>query len=316
MRSRLTSRRLWAGFIFMPGRNLWTRPRPAPRFCHNAKAVEVRTSAMGRTRGDVNAMRLTILGGSAAGANPGQGCSGYLVESGSTRVVIDLGTGTFPELRRHADFRRIDAVVVSHLHLDHTLDVLALRYALAYNPVSPNRRLPLWLPPGGLDFLDRLAMALSNDANRSRYFSVFDAQEYDPDATLPVGELQLRFQLTVHYVPCWAIRISNGSDSDLLYTADTGPGSDLASFSKGATVMIAEGSERGMPQDPISTRGHLTPTEAGTLARNAEVDILILSHLWAENNPLSAVHEAEKAFGGRVILATPGFRLTWNQRPI
>lgn len=225
---------------------------------------------------------------------------------------MDLGTGTFPELRRHVDFRTIDAVVLSHLHLDHTLDVLALRYALAYNPVSPRRRLPLWLPPGGLDFLDRLALALSDPTESNRYFSVFDAREFDPEVALYIGELHLRFQPTVHYIPCWATRFSNGGGRDLVYTADTGPTSDLVPFSQGSSVMIAEGSEWGMSQEPVTSRGHLTPSEAGTLARNAEVNVLILSHLWAENDPLTAVHEAETAFGGKVILATPGFRLSWN----
>src|SRR5215216_3648310 len=106
-------------------------------------------------------MELTILGGSAAGPNPGQGCSGYLVGSGMTRVVLDLGSGTFPELRRHVDYRLLDGVVLSHWHLDHFLDILALRYALEYNPVPANRRLPLWLPPGGLELLHRLAQAVA-----------------------------------------------------------------------------------------------------------------------------------------------------------
>ena len=262
----------------------------------------------------MRAMRLTILGGSAAGANPGQGCSGYLVESGPTRIVLDLGAGTFPELRRHADFRCVDAIVLSHLHLDHTLDVLALRYALAYNPVSPGRRLPLWLPPGGIDFLDRLATALSDQSESCHYFSVFDAREYDPDIALRIGELHLRFQPTVHYIPCWATRVSNGGGRDLVYTADAGPTSDLVPFSERAAVMIAEDTQQGMTQEPVATRGHMTPTEAGTLARNAEVNMLILSHVWAENDPLLAVYEAEVTFGGRVILATPGFQLSWNQR--
>ncbi|HLL49073.1 MAG TPA: MBL fold metallo-hydrolase, partial [Thermomicrobiales bacterium] len=159
----------------------------------------------------MNDMRLTILGGSAAGPNPGQGCSGYLVESEASKVVIDLGSGTLPELRRHVDFRIINAVVLSHLHLDHTLDVLALRYALAYNPVPPPRPLPLWLPPGGLEFLDRLAVALADDSEQSRFFSVFNAREYDPGATLDIEDLQFRFQPTEHFVPCWAARVSNGN---------------------------------------------------------------------------------------------------------
>lgn len=270
-------------------------------------------SATDEPRGIESEMRLTILGGSAAGPNPGQGCSGYLLESGSTRVVIDLGSGTFPELRRHVDFRSIDAVILSHLHLDHTLDVLALRYALAYNPISPERPIPLWLPPGGLDFLDRLAAALANSSERRRYFSVFDAREYDPDVVLQVRELQVRFQPTVHFVPCWATRVSNGRDGDFLYTADTGPAANLGPFSKGASVMVAEGTDRTMSQEPFASRGHLTPKEAGTLAREADVKVLILSHQWAEHDPMSGVQEAELAFGNPVILATPGFRLSWHQ---
>jgi ribonuclease BN (tRNA processing enzyme) len=261
-------------------------------------------------------MRLTILGGSAAGPNPGQGCSGYLVESGATKVVIDLGSGTFPELRRHVDFRVIDAVVLSHLHLDHTLDVLALRYALAYNPVPPPRPLPLWLPPGGLEFLDRLAVALTDASEQSGFFSVFDTREYDPDANLDIGDLQIRFHPTVHFVPCWAARVSNGSGGDLVYTADTGPSKSLASFSRGASVMVAEGADNTTSRRPSASRGHLTPSEAGTLARESEVNVLILSHLWAEHDPFAALQEAETAFNGRVILATPGFRLSWNQDAI
>lgn len=77
--------------------------------------------------------------------------------------------------------------------------------------------------------------------------------------------------------------------------------------------MVAEGADSTRSRRPSAPRGHLTPAEAGALARDAEVKILILSHLWAEHDPFAAVLEAEMAFGGRVILATPGFRLSWSQ---
>src|SRR5215213_1671056 len=104
-------------------------------------------------------MELTILGGSAAGPNPGQACSGYLVEGGTTRVVVDLGPGTFPELRGHVDYRLPDGLMLSHGHLDHFLDIFTLRYALAYDPVAADRRLPRGLPPVRLALLDKLAQA-------------------------------------------------------------------------------------------------------------------------------------------------------------
>lgn len=257
-------------------------------------------------------MELTILGGSAAGPNPGQGCSGYLVESGTTQLVVDLGPGTFSELRRHVNYRLLDGVVLSHGHVDHFLDSLALRYALAYNPVAADRRLPLWLPPGGLELLDRLAQAVTGDRDTDEFLSVFDAHQYDPDGLLTIGEMQLQFHPTVHYVPCWAVRISNGVDGDLFYTADTGPAADLATAATAAHVIVAEGTDRGTSRERYESRGHMTPTEAGALARDAGADLLVLTHLWVENDQFQAVREASGVFGGAVELATPGLRIGWR----
>lgn len=257
-------------------------------------------------------MKLTVLGGSAAGPNPGQGCSGYLVESGPTQVVMDLGPGTFPELRRHVDYRAIDGVVVSHCHLDHFLDVLTLRYALAYNPVPAQRRVPLWLPPGGGALLDRLAGAISDAPEGGEFLSVFDVHEYEPDALLKIGELEFRFHPTVHYVPCWAMRISNGVDDDLFYTADTGPAANLASAAAGSDVVVAEGTATDGSHESYASRGHMTPAEAGELGRDAGATTLVLSHLWAENDPFRSVREASAAFGGPVELATRGLSVSWR----
>ena len=257
-------------------------------------------------------MELTVLGGSAAGPNPGQGCSGYLVKSGTTRIVVDLGPGTFTELRRHIDYRLLDGIVVSHCHLDHYLDVLALRYTLAYNPVAMRRRLPLWLPPGGLELLHRLAQAVTGDPDTSDFLSVFEASQYDPDALLTIGELQFQFHPTVHYVPCWAMRISNGEDGDLFYTADTGPAAHLAAAAIGSYLILAEGTEWETSQEPYEARGHMTPAEAGALARDAAANVLVLTHLWLENDPFRAVREASRVFGAAVDLASPGLRIGWQ----
>src|SRR5262245_21691187 len=100
-------------------------------------------------------VRLTVLGGSAASPNAGAGCSGYLVEEGETRLWIDPGPGTLAELRSHTDYRSLSAVLISHMHLDHVLDLLALRHALAYNPVPAPGPVPVWLPPDGSAFLAR-----------------------------------------------------------------------------------------------------------------------------------------------------------------
>lgn len=259
-------------------------------------------------------MRLTVLGGSAAGPNPGAGCSGYLVDTGTVQLVLDLGPGTLPELRRHADYRRLGAVVVSHLHLDHVLDLLALRFALAYNPVPAPSPLPLWLPPGGIEFLAGVAAAFAEPAAAENFFSeLFAIAEYDPSQPLALGGgTTVTFSRTTHPVPCWAMRLTTGrADDDLVYTADTGPNPNLVPFAAGAHVAIIEATDRTAPGDPDAARVHLTPEEAGNLAREAGVRTLVVTHLWEEHGLTWAGERARSAFGGRTEVARPGLTLEW-----
>lgn len=258
-------------------------------------------------------MRLTVLGGSAAGGNPGAGCSGYLLDTGPTRLVLDLGPGTLPELRRHADYRRLDAVIVSHLHLDHVLDLLALRFALAYNPIPAPTPLPLWLPPGGLDFLARAAATFAEPRAEAAFFSEhFLAREYDPRQPLNVGvDAVVTFARTVHPSPCWAMRVASGRPAtDLVYTADTGPDPSLTAFAIGAHVVVAEATAAS-PPDETQPPVHLSPEQAAAIARDAGAQILVVTHLWAEHGLERSRERAQSVFGGRTELAHPGLRLEW-----
>jgi ribonuclease BN (tRNA processing enzyme) len=258
-------------------------------------------------------MRVTVLGGAAAGGNTGQGCSGYLVETGRTKLVLDLGPGTLPELRKHVDYRTLKGIVISHLHLDHVLDLLALRYLLAYNPVSPPAPIPLWLPPGGRDFLRRAAAAFSQPGKEDEFFpSVYDIGEFDPVARLEIGEALLRFAPTVHYVPCWAIRLDSKAEiASLFYTADTGPAADLTDLGAGAEVVVAEATLLDPGDEPFAERGHLTAAEAGDLAQAVGAATLVLVHVWEELGFDLYRAQAEQAFRGSIELGSPGLRIEW-----
>src|SRR5689334_10881426 len=134
-------------------------------------------------------MRLTVLGGSAASPNTGAGCSGYLIEHEDARLWLDPGPGTLPELRRHADFRALTAVLVSHMHLDHLLDLLALCHALAYNPIPQTAPIPVWLPPGGADLLARAVEPFDECDEPGRFAATVAVREYDPARLLTIGSL-------------------------------------------------------------------------------------------------------------------------------
>jgi ribonuclease BN (tRNA processing enzyme) len=258
--------------------------------------------------------RLTVLGGSAAGVGTGQGCAGFLVQSDTANVVLDMGPGTLLELRKHADFRALDGIVVSHLHMDHILDLFALRFALAYNPERPPRPVPLWLPPGGLAFFERSAALFATEAGEENgYFSsVFDLAEYDPAASLRVADLTLTFAPTVHPVPCWAIRVHpDADDGDVLYTADTGAEGQLDEIAAGAAVVIAEATFPPGTAEHAIRKVHLTPRLAGELADRAGARHLVLTHMWEELGPERFVEEARAVFTGRLTVAFPGLSFAW-----
>ena len=87
--------------------------------------------------------RLTIAGSSSSIPRPDRACSSYLVDDGETSIVLDLGTGAFSNLRRYVDYDRLGAVVISHMHADHFIDLIPLRYALRYGPRRRSAKLPV-----------------------------------------------------------------------------------------------------------------------------------------------------------------------------
>jgi ribonuclease BN (tRNA processing enzyme) len=256
---------------------------------------------------------VTVLGGSAASVGTGQGCSGLLVAGSGTHLVLDLGPDTLLELRKHADFRSLDGIVLSHLHTDHVLDIFALRFALAYNPVRPKRKTRLWLPPGGLRFFARAAELFSTDEDPTTYFSNhFDMEEFDADGQLLIGEFTVTFRPTVHYIPCWAMRIHpEGASGDLGYTADTGPSARLETFFSGSRVVVAEAAMLEPEIEDRSQSGHMTARESAQLAHDSGAETLVLVHMFEERDPERFGAAAQAAFGGNVIIGRPGTVVGW-----
>ena len=152
-----------------------------------------------------------------------------------TRLVLDLGPGTLQELRRHTDFRTLDAVIVSHMHVDHVLDLLALRHALAYNPLPAPAPVPVWLPPGGAELLAQATAPFDACDEPGRFAATVKVAEYDPARPLTIGDVVVTFAPAVHYIPAWAIRVQPSAGSALGYTGDTGPAAALAEFFAGCS---------------------------------------------------------------------------------
>ncbi len=251
-------------------------------------------------------MRLTVLGKSPAWQDAGGACSGYLVEDGETRVLLDCGSGVFAKLREHGDYCGLDAVIVSHMHVDHVLDLLALRHALAYNPLPAPAPVPVWLPPGGAEHLAQATAPFDACDKPGRFTSTVTVAEYDPARPLTIGDVVVTFSPTVHYIPAWAIRVQTTVGPSLGYTGDTGPSAALAGFLTGVHILVAEATLLEPGARPPGERGSLTAAEAGQLAVAAGAEILILTHMWEERGFEAYRAQAEAIFLGRIELAAPG----------
>ncbi|HEX2767076.1 MAG TPA: MBL fold metallo-hydrolase [Candidatus Limnocylindria bacterium] len=248
-------------------------------------------------------MRLTVLGRSPASPNPGEACAGYLVEGGGGRVLLDIGPGVVAQLLRHHHPDELDAVVVSHMHADHMLDLVTLRYVYPWRARPKEQRLRVIMPPGSADQLLDLAKGVGN----ARHFEdTFRVSEHDGRNPAQLGGLTLTPIETVHYIPCWGFRVE-ADGRRLGYTADTGPTDSVAEIGDGADLLLSEATLRSLDEDarPPERRGHLTPAEAGAYARDAGAKRLLLTHLPINGDGSWATTAAADAFGAEVEVATP-----------
>ncbi|MEO7294548.1 MAG: MBL fold metallo-hydrolase [Candidatus Limnocylindria bacterium] len=249
-------------------------------------------------------MRLTVLGRSPARPNPGEACAGYLVEGGGARLLFDVGPGVVAQLltRHHPD--ELDAVVVSHMHADHMLDLVTLRYVYPWRRLSAEERLRVILPPGSADQLLDLAKGVGG----ARHFEdAFQLSEHDGTTPLRFGSLTVTPRETQHYIPCWGFRIE-GDGRRLAYTADTAPCDGLTDLADDADLLLSEATLRSLDDDaqPPEPRGHLAPAEAGIAARDGGARRLLLTHLPVNGDDATwAISDAAAAFGSDVEIAVP-----------
>lgn len=248
-------------------------------------------------------MRLTILGRSPASPNPGEACAGYLVAGGGARVLVDIGPGVVAQLvkRHHPD--ELDAVVVSHMHADHMLDLVTLRYVFPWQARPRDERLRVVLPPGSADQMLDLARGVGS----ARHFEdCFRLSEHDGSSSLSIGSLSIHPVETQHYIPCWGFRME-ADGRRLAYTADTAPCGGLTDLATDADLLLSEATLRSLDEDAIAPepRGHLTPAEAGDAARAGGSRRLMLTHLPVNGDGTWATSAASEAFGGAVEIAEP-----------
>lgn len=246
-------------------------------------------------------LELTVLGSNPAWPSPSGACSGYLLQSDETSVLLDCGTGVLERLRSRIEPEHLGSIVLSHLHFDHWLDLIPLRYHLTYE-AQAEHRIDLYLPKGGSALLHEVTRGV--DPNPEFFTGTFNLHEYDVQDTLHLGDLSATMRQTLHPIDTFAMRFELDGRV-LAYTADTGWMPELAPFLYDAHLLLCEAAWGASEGDPSI---HLSAAQAGKLAAAAAVKRLLLTHLpRAQAN--ASVDRARTFFTGDIEYASEGLRV-------
>ncbi|GAC1356989.1 MAG: MBL fold metallo-hydrolase [Vulcanimicrobiaceae bacterium] len=220
-----------------------------------------------------------------------------MLQSGQATVVFDIGSGAFANLRQFVDYHRLDAVVLTHMHADHCLDIIPLRYALKYGSLRRHGKLDLYLPPGGEPMLRTLVSAFASEGDADFLDEVFDIKVYGEKDVIEIKDLRLTFQKTIHYIEAYAIRAQASGGTSVTYSGDTAPSDLVVQLARGSNLFLCE-STLGPYETEGGMRGHCSAREAALMAREADVESLVLTHYGSGIPPDALSEEARRHFSG------------------
>jgi ribonuclease BN (tRNA processing enzyme) len=246
-------------------------------------------------------LTLTIVGCAAAWTRrPGGASSCYLVELGDRAIALDFGQGAFAALGAICDPATLDAVLISHLHPDHMIDVVPLRLYLRYGHV----------PPGHVDIRGPAALGARIDGltDEPGFLGALAAEPIQP-GEMTIGPFAIEVARVSHTDSSHAFRVAPADRPDaagVVYSGDCGVASDLLPLVRGGDLLLCEASF-GVGPKPVGT-GHLTAIEAATVARDGRASRLILTHILDQVDREAALAAAAIVFPN-VQLAEPGARI-------
>ena len=242
-------------------------------------------------------MRLTVLGaGPAYTDRDGATGASYLVSHDGTHLLLDLGQGSLPRLFAALPPTALDAVVISHLHPDHFIDLVALRHYLRFEH-EPPRRVRVLGPLALSDRLDALhdAPGFTGEA--------LDTEQLGTEERV-IGSLTLRAGLVLHTDESYGVRVAPVGGAGLVYSGDCGRAGDLAPLLMAGDTLLSEVSFGPGPV-PAGVP-HLDGPAVGELATSARAGRVLLTHLQMGFDPDQTVAAVRVRYRGPVEFVWPG----------
>jgi len=246
--------------------------------------------------------RVIVLGSCGAWPEPDRACSGFVVEHEGFRVVLDLGYGTLPRLLSQLGNEAangLDAVVVSHHHPDHSIDLHGLFRARSMGAGAGAPAISFYAPESVVQQVE----SLEEEDDAADVRAVF-AWHQLPAEPYELGPFRLSSWALPHYVPNAGVRLE-APGLTIAYTGDSGPDPALVELARGADLFIAEASE-ATESPGAKGANYLAADEAARVAESAGAQRLLLTHLWPGSDRAEPARVARAIFTGEVLVADEG----------
>jgi ribonuclease BN (tRNA processing enzyme) len=244
-------------------------------------------------------MELTVLGaGPAYTDRPGATGAAYLLRVGVDALLVDLGQGSFPALASRIEPSTLQAVLVSHLHPDHFIDLVPLRHYLRYE-FTPPRHVRVIGPAGLADRIDAL------HAEPGFTAAALDVETVARGA-MSVGSFGVEAGPVTHTDESYGFRVTAAANEHgLVYSGDCGRAADLLPLIRPGDTLLTEISFGAGPVPPGAL--HLDGPAVGALAAEARAGRVLLTHLQMGFDAEAAIASVRARFAGPVDLVAPGF---------
>ncbi|MFN2493408.1 MAG: MBL fold metallo-hydrolase [Pyrinomonadaceae bacterium] len=252
-------------------------------------------------------MNLIVLGSGTSVPHPHRAAAGYWLNSQTGTVLLDISADAPHRMaQEQLDWSNLDAIWISHLHLDHIGGLAPFLFATRSSRQTQQRRKPLNIygPAGFTKILTAVDQAYDYRLLKQPF--PIESHEVAPGNAFEIlPGLSAETFSTPHTKESLAIRLKDKSGATLAYTSDTGYSDDLIKFARGAKLLLMECSF--YKNKPVKT--HLEIKEAMHVAQIAQPRTVVLSHLYSEWDGINIAAEAKKFWSGETIEAFDGLRL-------
>lgn len=242
------------------------------------------------------AFDITILGSAGTHTGPGRACSSYLLRADGYRLLVDCGNGSTANLQQLVPFSQMDAVLITHRHADHCVDLIGMFYAMKFH-AGGTKRIPFYAAP---EVSETLAMFLSTDS-QMQFADAFPHTEIHAGERYEFGPMTVDLFHSIHPAPTVSLRVAC-EDRIFAYSSDSAGGPDLVECARDADMFLCEATWQG-PVDDWPEGIHLTAATAGAIGTQAGVKRLVLTHVLPSVDRMRHLEEAATEFDGDLALA-------------